>query len=201
MRCEAPGPELLSHRMKLFIERPRPADHRELQQLIDSVIRWTYRDEQIDASYADEMLDQIRLQQDSVARSLESGGIDPYILLLRQEGKIVGTISYGQVGKNISDFIPGEFANARELKTMYVLPECQGIGAGNLLMNAILLSLIQTGVPDIYFDCGYKRAQGHWIRRFGEPTITVKDHWGPGADHMVWHRRMEDVEVVYFTKA
>ncbi len=66
-----------------------------------------------------------------------------------------------------------------------------------MLLNAMYLALLGKGVNDFTLDSGYPTAQKVWRKMFGEPTYLMKDKWGEGFDHFIWHVKMDDVEIKY----
>ena len=108
------------------------------------------------------------------------------LIALDDAGKVIGTISFGPLGKQILDCAGNDFAAEGELGGLYILPEAQGAGVGSALITAMLKWMKEDGIATYALDSGYKNAQKRWINKFGEPYIVAKDYWGPGFDHMVW---------------
>ncbi len=79
----------------------------------------------------------------------------------------------------------------------FILPDYQKKGIGTLLLNAILTVLHGQHIEEFALDSGYSQAQKVWKKKLGEPTLVLKDHWGEGADHMVWHCKMADLAIEY----
>ncbi|MBB6021191.1 GNAT superfamily N-acetyltransferase [Paenibacillus sp. JGP012] len=119
----------------------------------------------------------------------------PMFLVARNEGKVVGTISYGPCGDAIRDCTNHRLDQIGELGTLYVLPELHGQGIASALIAALVTELQRRGITQFCLDSGYRIAQQKWRQKFGEPYAVVNNYWGEGADHMVWLCEVQDFTV------
>jgi len=126
---------------------------------------------------------------------LDSKGKDRYFLVATVDGEIAGTIAYGPSNELIHECTHGELNDIGEIGTVYVHPKFQKQGIGMKLMNAMYISLISRGVSEYCLDSGYSSAQEIWTRKLGAPEYVSKDHWGTGNDHMVWHKKLDDIHI------
>jgi len=87
---------------------------------------------------------------------------------------------------NSTEHLKDLVANIPEIKMVYVLPEFQGQGIGRQMFRAMSTQLKAEGRAGFCLDCGFTHSQGFWRKQLGVPCLVLKDHWGPGADHMIW---------------
>ena len=62
------------------------------------------------------------------------------------------------------------------------------------------LVLIGRGVEHVSIDSGYSSAQKIWLKKYGEPSYTMKEQWGEGFDHLIWDVKLVDTEMKYRLK-
>ncbi|HEL2030490.1 MULTISPECIES: GNAT family N-acetyltransferase [Bacillota] len=102
------------------------------------------------------------------------------------EGCIVGTIEYGPASDLINSCTHGKYKNLYEIGTVFVRPDYQGQGIGNLLLNAMIQELQCKGIKEFCMDSGYSNAQKIWRKRFGEPEYFLENYWAEGQHHLIW---------------
>lgn len=84
-----------------------------------------------------------------------------------------------------------------EIGTVFVKPDYQGQGIGNLLLNAMYLTLQSRGIEEFCLDSGYVNAQKIWKGKFGEPDYLLENYWGEGYPHMIWRKRISDISIIF----
>jgi len=184
--------------MRIKITRPQEKDTEEIRRLFSAAIADAFAQDGI--AFRQEGIDtEVEKQMRFLLQDFETKGRDLYFLLARTDEKIVGTIAYCTVDNNdlIKSHLQIDFRQVPEVTTVYVLPEFQGKGVGSLLWNAILISLLHQNVQEICLDGGYKKSQSFWIKRAGQPVVTLTDYWGPGLDHMIWRCRLHDLPIQF----
>ncbi|WP_409288068.1 GNAT family N-acetyltransferase [Peribacillus sp. SCS-37] len=181
----------------MIIRRPQAGDQTELHSFFKRVLTHTFEEEGI-MHLHDDLLQEIELKKKMLAADLRSSGADRYFLLAvhPSDGKIVGTIEYGQPNDLIvalDDQIAGLF----EAGTIFVDPEFQGQGLGTLLLNALILHFTGKGVTEFCLDSGYKRAQKVWKAKLGEPLVISWNHWGKDSHHMIWRVSVDSFAIKF----
>jgi hypothetical protein len=61
----------------------------------------------------------------------------------------------------------------------------------------IFLTLQNKGMEEFSFDSGYTNAQKKWSKKFGDPEYLIKDYWNEGYDHMIWRRRISELQLKF----
>lgn len=180
--------------MNIIIRRPKKSDVEELALLFKATV---------DEIFEREGIDEPKLQQGEIEEKLEflnqdlnSDGSERYFLIAEVNGEIAGTIAIGPSNELIHDATHGALDDVLEIGTVYVHPKHQKKGIGMKLMNAMYIVLMARGVHEFCMDSGYKSAQSIWSRRVGQPEYIDKNRWGEGSHHMVWHKRIEDINIV-----
>lgn len=184
--------------MDIYITRPQKNDMEELYKLLLSVIKDAFKQDGIDDN--DGIKEEVEKQLGFLNQDFESKGSEVFFLIARTEEKIIGTIAYSKANDLIKNNLKIDFQNVPEITSVYVLPEFQGQGVGSLLFNGILISLHHKNIDVVCLDGGYKKSQPFWIKKLGNPSVTLKDYWGKGLDHMIWLRNMKDFKIRYQTK-
>lgn len=184
--------------MDIFITRPQTEDTEEIYNLFKIVIADAFKQDGIDDNNG--IQEEVEKQSGFLDQDFKSHGNDVFFLIARTEKQIVGTIAYSKANHLIKDSLKIDLQNVPEITTVYILPEFQGKGIGSLLFNAILISLLHKNVDEICLDGGYKKSQSYWIKKLGNPTVILKDHWGKGLDHLVWHCKLKDLQIKYTTE-
>lgn len=167
-----------------MIRRPEFQDLDQLQAFFHLVIEDTYIKEGL-ADLKKEIEEEVQSKLAYVKDDLESQGRDHHFLILEDQGKIIGTAAYGPSSHLIYDHMPG-LKTVPELGSVLIHPDFQGQGHGSKLVDAIIESLSK-GNKSFCLDSGYTIAKKIWTKRFGPPSKVLKDFWGPGFDHYIWH--------------
>ncbi|WP_316571689.1 GNAT family N-acetyltransferase [Neobacillus sp. YIM B06451] len=171
--------------MDIKIRRPTGGDATELHRFFRTVISDTYRKEGI-GDQVDDLEDEIKTKEAYLAKDLESNGRDRYFLVADTGERIVGSIEIGPASSLIRECTDGELSGLLEVGTVFVHPEFQQKGIGNLLLASIFGVLKDRGINECCLDSGYRSAQQIWKKKFGVPDYVLKDYWGIGFDHMIW---------------
>ena len=174
------------------IRRPKLEDREELIQFFRKVISDTFAKEGLEG-LIDEIEDEIEHKKKYLNTDLESSGENRYFLIALDGDKIIGTIEYGIASDLINSCTDGELREMVEIGTIFVYPEYQRRGIGNLLLNVMYLTLQNRCIEEFCLDSGYVNAQKIWKKKFGEPNYLLKDYWGEGYDHMIWRRKIKDI--------
>jgi putative hydrolase of the HAD superfamily len=128
----------------------------------------------------DEKLDLLR-------RFLE-GNMEPATLVVaKEDGQVLGTAAIAGANASIREFLHVDLGDSLELAAVYVRPDRQGQGIATALVRHMLLGMQARGVRSLCLDCGYPSSQGYWRSLFGEPTVSLDNHWGNGHKYMIWH--------------
>jgi GNAT superfamily N-acetyltransferase len=167
------------------IRRPRTRDIEELNQFFGIVITDTFEKEGL-AGLIDDIEAEIDSKKNYLQVDLDSKGEKRYFLIALAGDKIIGTIEFGPASELIQDCTSGKLRNLVEVGTVFVLPDYQRQGIGNMLLAEMLHTFQARGIAEFCLDSGYKNAQNIWIKKFGEPDYLLKDYWGQGQDHMIW---------------
>ena len=180
----------------VIVRRPNIEDKEELCKLFYIVIQDTFRKNNLE--YLVEMIEEeIESKIKYLEQDFESDGKERYFLIAEIDSKIIGTIEYGASSELIERCTDGEIKDMIELGTIFVLPEYQGNGIGNLLINKIANELNKNGIDEICLDSGYKTAQKTWTKKFGKAQYQLKDYWLKDNDHMIWKVNIsEEVELI-----
>lgn len=106
-------------------------------------------------------------------------------------GRVVGTIALTRPNPIISQNIRTE-SNVYEISCVYVHPSYQRQGIGKLLFQHIKKELIRRGNVKYYLDAGFSSSQQYWQKLLGKPSFILKDYWGEGQHHFIWHNSFHD---------
>jgi GNAT superfamily N-acetyltransferase len=172
-------------RFTMEIRRPKKDDIKQLHQFFRSVISDTFKNEGISGQNED-LEEEIRTKESYLENDLLSSGKNRYFLIALESDRIIGTIEYGPASSLIITCTNKSLQHLVEVGTVFVLPECQRKGIGNLLMQKMYKVLQDNGIGEFCLDSGYRRAQTIWKRKFGEPDYFLKDFWGENFHHMIW---------------
>ncbi len=174
------------------IIRPRIANKDELNQFFRIVITDTFAREGL-AEMVDVIENEIKNKEEYLKSDFDSNGKDRYFLIAIYDNKIIGSIEYGTANELICSSSDGMLNELVEVGTVFVYPDYQRQGVGNLLLNAMYLTLKNRGIDEFCLDSGYTNAQKIWKKKFGEPDYLLKDYWSEGFDHMIWRIRIHDI--------
>ena len=123
---------------------------------------------------------------------LNTKGQKRYFLIALNGDKIIGSVEYGPVSDLIIKCTNNAYKGLLEVGTVFVHPDFQRKGVGNVLLNAIYSTLHENEIEEFCLDCGYNRAQKVWKKKFGDPDYLLKDYWDKGNDHMIWRIKVSD---------
>ncbi|MFT4413796.1 N-acetyltransferase family protein [Fredinandcohnia humi] len=167
------------------VRRPSPDDVKELHAFFRTVITDTFQKEGI-GELVEDIEEEVETKVKYLASDLESGGEKRYFLIAAKKGKIIGTIEYGPASNLIAKCTDYVLKDLNEVGTVFVHPDYQGMGIGNLLLQSIYNVFHEQGIGEVCLDSGYKRAQTIWKKKFGEPDFLIENLWGEGFHHMIW---------------
>jgi GNAT superfamily N-acetyltransferase len=167
------------------VRRPTVDDRGELFEFFKTVVEDTFIKEGIEGLVGD-LKEEIEFKRQYLENDLDSNGKLRYFLAAEDRGCIIGTIEYGPSSDLICTCTNGEYENLYELGTVFVRPDYQGQGIGNLLLNSMTQVLRDKGINQFCLDSGYSNAQKIWRKKFGEPDYFIKDYWGEDRHHLIW---------------
>jgi GNAT superfamily N-acetyltransferase len=170
---------------KIEIKRPRIENIKELKAFFRIVITDTFIKEGLGERLKD-INDEVEVKEKYLVRDFDSNGKNRYFLIALNGDKIIGSIEYGLASDLICNCTNNSYKNLFEVGTLFVHPDYQRMGVGNLLLNSIYSVLQNKGIKEFCLDSGYTNAQKIWKKKFGEPDYLLKDYWDKGYDHMIW---------------
>ncbi len=171
--------------IKVEIRRPKIKDQEELHLFFRDVINDTFAKEGI-GHLTNDIEEEIETKKSYLQNDYESDGQNQYFLIATYDETIVGTIEYGPASSLICKNTNDIFCDVVEVGTVFVHPNYQGNGIGNMLLQSIYITLKEKDIKEFCIDSGYKNAQKIWKNKFGSPDFVIKDYWGEGLDHMIW---------------
>lgn len=173
------------------IRRPRKEDAESINDFFHVVINDTYAKEGLGDRLKD-IQDEIETKKEFLQSDLSQALNHRHFLIALNEGKIIGTIEFGSPNEIIRN-LPGDpYKELLEIGSLFVHPGYQGRGIGSKLLHAMFMTLKEQGVEEFCLDSGYTKAKQIWRKKFGEPAYLLKDYWGQGFDHLIWHVRVSD---------
>ena len=178
--------------LKVEIRRLGTKDRRELHSLFRIVVTDTFNKEGIGGKLND-IDDEIAVKEKYLESDFESNGEKRYFLIALDDNKIIGSIEYGPASDFICKCTNNTFKELVEVGTVFVHPDYQRMGVGNLLLDAMYSTLKSKGIEEFCLDSGYTSAQKIWKKKFGNPDYLLKDYWDEGNDHMIWRIRTSDL--------
>nr|WP_272508337.1 GNAT family N-acetyltransferase [Paenisporosarcina quisquiliarum] len=178
--------------MNVEIRRPNYGDIQELDHFFKLMIMDTFNKEGI-GHLVNEMKEEIETKKQFLAADLDSGGEDRYFLIALDGNQIVGSIAYGPANELICKCTDNAYENLTEIGTVFVHPQYQNNGIGNLLLSEMYRALQNKGTEEFCLDSGYKTAQKIWQKKYGSPAYLMSDFWGAGSDHMIWKVKLSKV--------
>lgn len=164
----------------------------QIHQFFRLVITDTFAKDGI-ANLKDDIEAEIETKKLYAEEALNSDGEKRYFVVAYAGKQLVGTIDFGPTSNLIKELSKGEIDNLPEVGSLLVHPKFQKKGIGNKLLLTIFQTLKEKGVHEFCFDSGYKKAQIIWTKKFGVPTVLVKNYWGVGNHHMIWRKRVCEV--------
>ncbi|WP_147532884.1 GNAT family N-acetyltransferase [Bacillus marasmi] len=176
---------------QIEIRRPTEGDVNKLALFFKKVIEDTFSKEGL-SQLVDDMENEIKDKNKYLRLDLTSNGKDRYFLLAVLDNGIIGTIEFGPASDLIVSCTAGAYKGLMEVGTVFVHPDYQRQGIGNLLIKEMLHTLQNKGFNEFCLDSGYSRAQKIWKKKFGEPDYFLKDYWGTNNHHMVWKINIQE---------
>ncbi|WP_226674956.1 GNAT family N-acetyltransferase [Mesobacillus jeotgali] len=174
------------------IKRPKTEDREQLNDFFKTVIVDTFTKEGI-GDLLDDINEEIEVKKRYLTSDFESNGEKRYFLIAFYGDKIIGSIEFGPANEIIRNVSDPAFEELVEVGTVFVHPDYQRNGVGNLLLKAMYEILLNNGIEEFCLDSGYKSAQLIWKKKFGEPEILLEDYWGEDFDHMIWRLRVSEI--------
>jgi len=178
--------------INIEISRPKYEDIELINEFFKIVIRDTFERNKI-SHLKDLMIEEFEDKRRRLNQDLKSNGKNRYFLIAKEGKKIVGSIEYGPSSQLVISCTRGELKELIEVGTVYIHPDYQNKGIGNMMLNLIYIELHKKGIKEICLDSGYKSAQKIWINKFGNPKYNLKDYWGEDNDHMIWKINVQDM--------
>ncbi|WHY85900.1 GNAT family N-acetyltransferase [Neobacillus novalis] len=180
------------------VRRPRIEDAKEMNQFFSKVIKDTFAVEGL-SGMQDAIRDEIEYKNQYLNWDIDSNGEIRFfwIALDKNDNKIIGSIEYGPASELIVNCTNGALKGCIEVGTVFVHPDYQKRGIGNLLLNVMYLTLQIKGIEEFCLDSGYTNAQKIWKKKFGEPDYLLKDYWGEGYNHMIWKRSTSETTIIF----
>ncbi|GAM12143.1 GNAT family N-acetyltransferase [Mesobacillus selenatarsenatis] len=175
------------------IRRPTTEHREQLNDFFRTVIIDTFNKEGI-GDQLNDINEEIEVKKRYLTSDFESNGLERYFLIALYGDKIIGSIEFGPANEIIRNASDHAFEALVEVGTVFVHPDHQRNGVGNLLLKAMYETLRNQGIEEFCLDSGYKRAQLIWKKKFGEPDILLKDYWGENFDHMIWKVEIREQE-------
>lgn len=172
------------------IRRPITEDREQLIEFFKTVIIDTFSKEGI--GQLNDINEEIEVKKRYLTSDFESNGEKRYFLIAFFGDKIIGSIEFGPANEIIRNVSVHPFEALVEVGTVFVHPDYQRNGVGNLLLKAMYETLRNNGIEEFCLDSGYKSAQLIWKKKFGEPDILLKDYWGKNFDHMIWKVKISE---------
>ncbi|ART75017.1 GNAT family N-acetyltransferase [Sutcliffiella horikoshii] len=176
--------------LNIEIRRPRTEEIVELHQFFRTVIEDTFNKEGI-GDQLEDLEAEVESKKAYLAGDLTSNGEDRFFLLTLERGQIIGTIEHGAASDLICKCTDNALKELHEVGTVFVHPDYQGMGVGNLLLENMYQTLRNKGIREFCLDSGYARAQSIWNKKFGEPAYLLENYWGEGYHHMIWRVKFE----------
>ncbi|PEJ60175.1 GNAT family N-acetyltransferase [Bacillus sp. AFS002410] len=178
--------------INIQIRRPRIEDVKELHQFFRVVIIDTFTKEGLGEKLED-INDEIKTKVKYLKNDFDSNGESRYFLIALDHDKIIGSIEYGPASDLIMECTKNELNGLIEIGTVFIHPDYQKKGIGNLLLDSMYSTLQNRGINEFCLDSGYTNAQKIWKKKFGEPKYLFKDFWGKGYDHMIWKIKISNI--------
>ncbi|MDC2864457.1 GNAT family N-acetyltransferase [Bacillus sp. BP-3] len=183
---------------KVEIRRPHIEDTEEINQFFSTTIKDTFAREGL-SELLNDIENEIEIKKEYLKYDFDSNGENRYFLIAVDKScnKVIGTIEYGLASELINCCTNKALNDLPEIGTVFVHPNYQRRGIGNLLLNAMFLTLLSRGMKEFCLDSGYTNAQKVWKKKFGDPDYLLKDYWGNGYDHMIWKRYVDDMPIIF----
>lgn len=180
----------------IMIVRPRVNDIEALNKFFELMIRDTFAKEGL-RGLEKEIQREVNIKIGYLKNDIATNGGERFFLIGKLEGKIIASIEHGPIGAAIKDCSNGLYDDHQEIGGVFVHPDYQGLGIGNVMLSSMYVAMISKGYEEFVLDSGYKRAQKIWLKKYGEPDLFIKDYWDVTFHHMIWKRRLSDVEIKF----
>lgn len=177
--------------LNIEIGRPEIDDINQLKEFFKLVITDTFIKEGIGGK-RDDIKEEIEVKEKYLESDFESNGEKRYFLIAKDDNKIIGTIEYGPASDFIKKCTNQAYEGLVEVGTVFVHPDRQRKGVGNLLLKSMYDALHKNGIKEFCLDSGYNRAQSIWKKKFKDPDYLLKDYWDKGHDHIIWKIKVND---------
>lgn len=174
-----------STKNEISIERPQKEDIACIEALFVTVLKDNWEKNGL-WDLQEDLEEEIKVKKEFLTLDFATKGKSKYFLIAKVAGQVVGTIEFGEANETIKACGDELLSSLPEIGTVFVMPEYQGNGIGSKMIEKMVQHLRTESYKGFCIDSGYKTAQVIWIHKYGEPTFTLKDHWGPDLDHMVW---------------
>lgn len=178
------------------IRRPNRNDTKAMEHFFRFVITDTFAKEGL-ADLSEDIEQEIDSKIRCLNADIATNGEQRYFLIGLIDNSVVSSIAFGPSNALIRESSNGVLRDVVEIGTVFVHPDYQQQGIGNLMLHIMYLTLLNKGITEFCLDSGYTRAQKIWKKKLGEPDYVLQDHWGSGVDHMIWRRRMTDVPIMF----
>jgi GNAT superfamily N-acetyltransferase len=126
---------------------------------------------------------------DEIGLTIGSGDASHGYVVAVEGGEVVGVAGFNS--KRIDPALATADDNPVELVGAYVSPCRRGTGAGRALATAVEERVAALGYQTLVVVSGSRNREfGYpfWHRRYGEPARWDDDHFGVGAERVVWRR-------------
>ena len=177
--------------MNLTIRRPKREEIEAINELFAITITDNFKNEGLWDNMEEEAKEEIETLKQSLQRDFESEGKKEHHLIAIVNKQVVGTIAFGKPNAIILNNLAIDFSGVSEIKSVYILPRFQQQGIGSVLLKEILKVLQTQKIKAFCLDCGYKKSQGFWQKKLGDPIVVMKDYWSGGSDHLIWYLQLE----------
>lgn len=168
----------------MIIRRIKREDRVQLKRLFEIVVSDTYEKEGI-GHLTEDINNEVEAKIEYIEKDFDTQGKAQYFLVAEIDDQIVGCAAYGPCSHLIYDHLP-ELKSVLELGSVLVLPDFHNRKIGSQLVDRVLMDLKKIS-NEVCLDSGYTIAKKIWTKRFGEPQLILKDFWGEGFDHYIWH--------------
>ena len=176
----------------LEIRKPKREEIDNIIDLYDQAIRGAFVSDGYEEVDFD-ILQELNLKKNQLLEYFDQPSALRNYFIGILDGKIIGTINFGPLGKETRENVSDDFCSQGELGGLYILPDYQNKGYGSALINYLLAWMQAENIQYFSLDSGYKSAQKKWLKRFGKPYKVLKDYWDKGADHMIWLCQLNQV--------
>lgn len=174
--------------MKFVVEKLKPSDIDQALELMSQVISESFKREGMDVNKVKDLL-QSEIDSQKQRLTIDPELVFPRFYVAKQEDEIVGVMGYGPIEQTAKDALKKldqEEKGVIEIFSAYVDFEKQGRGIGSKLLEAILSDLKNTEFQYFSLFTGYKIGKRFWTKKFGQPTIIMKNYFPFNVDCWAW---------------